>query len=131
MCNPRHFLPGYSRAYTGFIAIYNVMEREVERRLLPLAREMNLGVLVMTPICPLFRRGSLLQRLKGFDLTPYRSFGIGDAGSLCLKWLLSKDPALVLLPASSRLERVASNAAVSGPPPLPPELMRALERRFG
>ncbi|MCH9046951.1 MAG: aldo/keto reductase [SAR324 cluster bacterium] len=110
---------------------YNVMEREVERRLLPLAREMNLGVLVMTPICPLFRRGSLLQRLKGLDLTPYRSFGIGDVGSLCLKWLLSKDPALVLLPASSRLERVASNAAVSGAPPLPPELMHALEWRFG
>ena len=107
------------------------MERKVERRLLPLAREMNLGVLVMTPICPLFRRGTLLQRLKGFDLTPYRSFGINDPGSLCLMWLLSKDPALVLLPATSRLERVASNATVSGPPALPPELMRALEQRFG
>jgi aryl-alcohol dehydrogenase-like predicted oxidoreductase len=110
---------------------YNVSEREVERRLLPLARELNLGVLVMTPIRPLFRRGALLDRLRGLDLAPYRPFGVSDLGGLCLKWLLDKDPTLVLLPATSRPERVASNAAVSGTPPLPPELMRELERRVG
>ena len=109
---------------------YNLAEREVERRLLPLARELNLGVLVMTPIRPLFRRGALLDRLKGLDLGPYRPYGVVDLGSLCLKWLLSKEPALVLLPATSRPERVASNAAVSGTPPLPPELMRELEHHL-
>jgi aryl-alcohol dehydrogenase-like predicted oxidoreductase len=110
---------------------YNVQEREVERRLLPLARELNLGVLVMTPIRPLFQRGALLERLRGLELAPYHPYGVSDLGSLCLKWLLSKDPTLVLLPATSRVERVASNAAVSGAPSLPPELMRELERRVG
>jgi len=110
---------------------YNIMERGIERRLLPLARERNLGVLVMTPICPLFRRGSLLGRLRGLDLLPYRPYGVSDAGTLCLAWLLSKDPELVPLPATSQSERVNSNAAVSGMPPLPPELVRILERRIG
>ena len=110
---------------------YNLQERQAERRLLPLARELSLGVLVMTPICPLFRRGALLDRLRGLDLAPYRPYGVSDAGSLSLKWLLSKDPTLVLLPATSRPERVASNAAVSGTPPLPANLMAELERRVG
>jgi aryl-alcohol dehydrogenase-like predicted oxidoreductase len=54
---------------------------------------------------------------------------VSDPGSLCLKWLLSRHPALVPLPATSRPERVASNAAVSDAPPLPPELLAELERR--
>jgi aryl-alcohol dehydrogenase-like predicted oxidoreductase len=110
---------------------YNLAEREVEQRLLPLAEELDLGVLVMTPICPLFGRGALLSRLRGLELAPFRPYGVTDAGSLCLKWLLSRHPALVLLPATSRAERVASNAAVSGTPPLPPELLTELERRVG
>jgi aryl-alcohol dehydrogenase-like predicted oxidoreductase len=110
---------------------YNVQERRVEQRLLPLARELNLGVLVMTPIQPIFRRAALLGALAGFDLAPYRPFGVSDAGSLCLKYLLSKDPAVVLLPATSRPERVRGNAAVSGTPPLPPELLRRVEQAAG
>jgi len=109
---------------------WNLMERRVEQRLIPLARDLNLGVLVMTPICPLFSRGGLLAKLKGVDLSHWRALGVTDAGSLCLKYLLSKHPSAVLLPATSRLERVASNAAVSGTPPLPPEDLRRLEGLF-
>lgn len=110
---------------------YNLMEREAERRLLPLARERNIGVLVMTPICPLFRRGGLLQRLRGVDLAPYAEFGVRDAGGLCLKWLLSKVPEAILLPATSRAERVTGNAAVADTPPLPPDEIKRLERVVG
>jgi aryl-alcohol dehydrogenase-like predicted oxidoreductase len=109
---------------------WNLMERSVERRLIPLARDLNLGVLVMTPICPLFSRSGLLAKLKGVDLSPWKDLGVTDAGSLCLKYLLSKHTDAVLLPATSRLERVASNAAVSGTPPLSPEDVRRLEGLF-
>ena len=106
----------------------NLIERKVEQRLLPLARDMNAGVLVMTPIRPMFRRGEILDRLDRVDLTEYREFGVSDVGSLCLKYLLSKHPDMILIPATSRPERVASNAAVSGTPPLPPEVIGRLER---
>jgi aryl-alcohol dehydrogenase-like predicted oxidoreductase len=110
---------------------WNLMERRVEQRLIPLADEMNLGVLVMTPICPLFSRAGLLGKLRGVDLTPWRELGVTDAGSLCLKYLLSKHASAILLPATSRPERVASNAAVSGTRPLEAEDMRRLEKLFG
>jgi aryl-alcohol dehydrogenase-like predicted oxidoreductase len=110
---------------------YNLRERTAEQRLLPLAREMNLGILVMTPIQPIFARSSLLGALQGFDLAPYREFGVTDGGSLCLKYLLSKAPDAILLLATSKIERVHSNAAVSGAPPLPPDLIRKLEAAVG
>jgi len=110
---------------------WNLMERTVEKRLIPLARDLNLGVLVMTPICPLFSRTGLLAKLQQVDLAPWRSLGVTDAGSLCLKYLLSKHVTAVLLPATSRLERVQSNAAVSGTPPLPADDLRKLEKLFG
>ena len=106
----------------------NLIEREAEKRLLPLARERNLGVLVMTPIEPIFQRGGLLAQLREFDLAPYAAHGVSDAGSLCLKWLLSRHADVVPIPATSKVSRVRSNLAVSGPPPLPPELMTRLER---
>jgi aryl-alcohol dehydrogenase-like predicted oxidoreductase len=110
---------------------YNVMERGAESRLIPLAREHNIGVLVMTPICPLFARGELLKRLRGIELSVYEAFGVRDVGGLCLKWLLSKCPEAILLPATSKAERVRSNAAVSGTPDLPPEELAQLERAAG
>lgn len=110
---------------------YNLAERTVERRLLPLAHEMGLGVLVMTPIHPQHRRGTLTSPLAKLDLARYADHGVTDAGSLCLKWLLSKDARVVPIPATSRPERVHSNAAVSGTPPLRPEAMQAIERALG
>lgn len=107
---------------------YNIIERGVEARLLPLARELNIGVLIMTPICPLFGRGTLLDRLKGIDLAPYREYGVADLGGLCLKWLLSKNPDVILLPATSKSARVASNTAVSDTPLLPAEEVARLEK---
>jgi aryl-alcohol dehydrogenase-like predicted oxidoreductase len=106
----------------------NLIEREAERRLLPLARELNLGVLVMTPIEPIFQRKGILSALRGFDLKPYAEYGVTDAGSLCLKWLLSKFPDVVPIPATSKEARVRSNLAASGTPALPPELMTRVEQ---
>jgi hypothetical protein len=51
---------------------YNIMDREVESRLITLARQLNIGVLVMTPICPVSVRWELLNRLRGIELSPYQ-----------------------------------------------------------
>ena len=110
---------------------YNLMERQVERRLLPMANDMNLGVLVMTPIQPIFRRSELLNKLAGLDLAAFREYGVSDTASLCLKYLLSKDLRLVPIPATSRDARAVSNTNVSGKPPLPRDLIRRLEQLAG
>ena len=109
---------------------YNLLERQVERRILPLARDLNLGILVMTPLRPLIRRADVTKLLEQVELTPCRAYGVSDSGALCLKWLLSIAPELILLPATSRTERVHSNAAITESPPLPPELLRQIDRIF-
>jgi aryl-alcohol dehydrogenase-like predicted oxidoreductase len=108
---------------------FNLKQRAAERRLLPLARELAIGVLVMTPICPLFARDALLARLHGLDFRTLTAFNVVDGGGACLKYVISKHPGVVVLPATSRPERVASNVAVSDAPPFPPEIIRDLERR--
>jgi len=106
---------------------YNLMQREAEARLLPLARDLGVGVLVMTPICPLFERDALLKRLQGVKLEALTIFNVGDFGGVCLKYVISKHPGVMVLPATGRVERVISNAAVSDAPAFPPELIRELE----
>jgi aryl-alcohol dehydrogenase-like predicted oxidoreductase len=92
---------------------YNVHERTVERRLLPLAEELGLGVLVMLP----FGEGALLRRAPDGDaLAPLGPFGVTTWPQALLKWVLSDTRCHVAIPATSRPECVAENAAAGSPP---------------
>jgi diketogulonate reductase-like aldo/keto reductase len=97
---------------------YNPSERAVERRLLPLVDELGLGVLIMRP----FGEGGLLRRTPSADdLAPLRPFGVHTWAQALLKWVLSDRRCHVALPATSRPERVAENAAAGAPPWFGPE----------
>ena len=78
---------------------YNLAQREVERRILPLAAELDLGVIAMRPL----GGGSLARR---FDL-----------GEL-LKWTLADERVHVVIPASANAAHAAANAS-SGEAPWP------------
>lgn len=105
---------------------YNPREREVERRILPLAAERGLGVVVMRP----FGEGGLVRRAPpAAELEPLHPFGVSTWPQALLKWILSDPRCHVAIPATSRPAHMAENAAAGSPPWFGPE-ERALVARL-
>ncbi len=97
----------------------NPHERESEERLLPLAAELGIPVIVMSPFGG--TGAPLLRRLPGErELEPLRDFGIETFAQALLKWVLSDPRVDVVIPATSRAERVTENASAGSPPWLEP-----------
>ena len=97
---------------------YNVMEREVEETILPLAQHMNMGVIVMRPV----GHGLLIDRLvETPDISPLKEFGIQTWGQALMTWLISNPAVTCVIPATTKPSRIKENAAV-GNISLPKEL---------
>jgi aryl-alcohol dehydrogenase-like predicted oxidoreductase len=107
---------------------YNPREREVERVILPLAAELRLGIVVMRP----FGEGTLMRRPPpNTALAPLRPFGVTTWAQALLKWVLSDPRCHVAIPATSRPERMAENAAAGAPPWFEPEERALVVRLAG
>ena len=108
----------------------NPGEREAERRILPLAEELGIAVLVMRPLggtgAPLLRRAPDAGALE-----PLREAGVETWAQALLKWALSDTRVDVVIPGTSRPERAAENAAAGDPPWLSPEERSYVERLVG
>jgi diketogulonate reductase-like aldo/keto reductase len=93
----------------------NLHEREAEQRLLPLADELGIAVIVMRPFggtgAPLLR-----QAPSADELAPLRALGIETWAQALLTWVLSDTRVDLVIPATSRPERVTENAAAGSPP---------------
>jgi aryl-alcohol dehydrogenase-like predicted oxidoreductase len=98
---------------------YNPSQREVEDRILPLAEDLGLGVVVMRP----FAEGALMRRSPApGQLRPLERFGVQSWGQALLKWVLSDRRCHVAIPATSSPAHMAEDAAAGDPPWLdPPE----------
>jgi aryl-alcohol dehydrogenase-like predicted oxidoreductase len=105
----------------------NLHERDAEQRLLPLAGELGIAVIVMRPFggtgAPLLRRPP-----SAAEISPLHDFGVETWAQALLKWVLSDPRVDLVIPATSRPERVAENAAAGSPPWFGPEERAYVER---
>jgi diketogulonate reductase-like aldo/keto reductase len=103
-------------------------ERECEARLLPLAEELGVPVIVMRPL----GEGSLMRRLPAEEeLAPLEPFGVRTWAQALLKWALSDPRVDVVIPATTNPEHARANAAAGEPPWFGPEERRLVERLAG
>jgi aryl-alcohol dehydrogenase-like predicted oxidoreductase len=92
---------------------YNPFERSVEREVLPVAAERQLGVIVMRP----FGEGALLQRTPpNAALRPFRSFGCATWPQVLLKWILSDQRVTVVIPATRDATHLRANVVAGDGP---------------
>ena len=108
----------------------NLRERECERRILPLAEELGVAVIVMRP---LGGTGAPLLRARTGPCAPGAAAALRgrDVGAGAAQWCLADPRVDLVIPATSRPERAVENAAAGSPPVLGPEERRLVEQLAG
>lgn len=87
---------------------YNPLDREVEQRILPLAQERRIGVIVNRP----FREGALLRQLSGHRLPGWAAEIDCTAWSqVALKFVVSHPAVTCVIPATSQPAHLRENMA--------------------
>ncbi len=94
---------------------YNLLDREAEERLLPLAADRGTAVLVNRP----FRQGALLQQLQHHPLPGWAAeIGCRHWAQVALKFVVSHPAVTCAIPATSQVAHVRQNMdAARGPMP--------------
>ena len=94
---------------------YSLGEREADERLLPLARELGMAVMVNRP----FVRGALFRAARGKELPAVAAeLGCDSPAQLFLKWILGHPAATCVIPATTKVKHMADNlGAATGPLP--------------
>jgi diketogulonate reductase-like aldo/keto reductase len=89
---------------------YNALDREIESRILPLARERKIAIVCNRP----FQRGALIQRVSRAKLPAYAAeIDCATWPQLLLKLIVSHPAVCCAIPATSRVDHVRENVAAS------------------
>jgi diketogulonate reductase-like aldo/keto reductase len=99
---------------------YNILDREVEQRLLPLAREKGIAVIANRP----FRQGDLIDAVQRHRLPDWAAeIDCANWAQFLLKFIVSHPAMTCAIPATSRVDHLRENmGAARGR--LPDEAMR-------
>ena len=85
---------------------YSLGERDSEKRLLPLAREKKVAVIVNQP----FAEGALFSRVKGKPLPPWaKEYDINSWAQYFLKWIVSHPAVTCAIPGTGRPDHMRDN----------------------
>jgi len=89
---------------------YNLLDREVEQRILPLAQERGIAVIVNRP----FREGALLQQLARHRLPAWAAeIDCLHWAQVALKFIVTHPAVTCAIPATSQVEHVRQNMAAA------------------
>ncbi len=100
---------------------YNVQDRAAEARLLPLAAERGIAVIINRP----FRGGDLFNRVERQPLPPWAAeIGCANWAQFFLKFVVSHPTVTCAIPATSKVHHLLENMA-AGRGTLPDSAMRA------
>lgn len=85
---------------------YNIDNRDVERRLLPIAQDRGIAVIANRP----FQRGDLFRQVRGKKLPDWASeTGISSWGQYFLKFVVSHPAITCAIPATSKVKHMLDN----------------------
>jgi len=105
---------------------YSLAEREAEQRLLPLAADRRIAVLVNRP----FAEGALFRKARGKPLPPWaKEIGCASWAQFFLKFVISHPAVTCAIPATSKVEHVVDNT-LAALAPLPDTKIRARIARY-
>ena len=101
-------------------ASYNLVDREAERRLLPLAEERGIAFIANRP----FQGGRLIERVKRHPMPDWaREAGLANWADALLKFIIAHPAVTCAIPATSRVDHMRENMqALRGP--LPTDALR-------
>jgi len=85
---------------------YSLAERDAEQRLLPLAADRRIAVLVNRP----FAEGALFSKARGKPLPPWaKEIGCASWAQFFLKFVISHPAVTCVIPATSKVEHLVDN----------------------
>jgi diketogulonate reductase-like aldo/keto reductase len=104
-----------TRHYDFLQINYSLGERESEKRVLPLAKELGVAVIANRP----FAEGALFRQVKGKPLPPWAAeLGIASWAQYFLKWIVSHPAITCAIPGTGRPDHMKDNVG-AGRAPLP------------
>ncbi len=116
-----------TREYDFLQINYSLGERESEKRILPLARDLNVAVIANRP----FAEGALFRRTRGKPLPPWAAeLGIASWAQYFLKWIVSHPAVSCAIPGTGRPDHMKDNLGAGQGPLLDEGARKRLTQYF-